>query len=227
MPSRACRLSSYHRIADCLTLYPLPALPSVAHADCFVPPTTITTLSSSQTPALNSSPSQICPTMSQQPTAPKVLDQPGVPGATKALHSAKAASGLTFAQIAEKIGRNELWVAALFYGQAKPDPEDLTKLSDLLKVDIGLLKADLGDHFFPDRAGLMECPPRDPTIYRLWEAIAVYGYPIKHLIHEKGNDAIMSAIDFSGLVERVADPKGDRIVITLNGKLLPYAKPTQ
>jgi hypothetical protein len=33
------------------------------------------------------------------------------------LHEAKARKGLTFAEIGSKIGRDEVWVAALFYGQ--------------------------------------------------------------------------------------------------------------
>ncbi|KAE8212657.1 hypothetical protein CF319_g9241 [Tilletia indica] len=161
------------------------------------------------------------------PAPPKVLEQPGVPPVTKLLHTAKAQSGLTFAQIAEKIGRNELWVAALWYGQAKPDEEDLQKISDLLKVDLDALKSDFGIHFFPDRGGLQELPPRDPVLYRFYEAIMVYGYPMKHLIHEKFGDGIMSAIDFRGSVERVADPKGDRVKITWNGKFLPYSRPSE
>ncbi|KAK0545792.1 Cyanate hydratase [Tilletia horrida] len=163
---------------------------------------------------------------SSSPAAPKVLEQPGVPGATKVLHIAKAKSALTFAQIAEKIGRNELWVAALFYGQAKPDPEDLAKLSEVLNVPVAELEGDFGEHFFPDRGGLSSMPPRDPVLYRFYEAVAVYGYPMKHIIHEKFGDGIMSAIDFKGSVERVPDPKGDRVVITWNGKFLPFARPT-
>ena len=36
------------------------------------------------------------------------------------------------------------------------------------------------------------------------------------------NDGIMSAIDFSMDIDKKEDPKGDRVVITLNGKFLPY-----
>lgn len=52
----------------------------------------------------------------------------------------------------------------------------------------------------------------------------MYGYPIKHLIHEKFGDGIMSAIDFNGEVERVEDPKGDRVRLTLEGKFLAYKR---
>lgn len=34
----------------------------------------------------------------------------------------------------------------------------------------------------------------------------------------------MSAIDFRTSVARKPDPKGDRVVITLDGKFLPYSK---
>jgi cyanate lyase len=35
----------------------------------------------------------------------------------------------------------------------------------------------------------------------------------------------MSAIDFRTSVTRKADPKGDRVVITLDGKFLNYSTP--
>ena len=34
----------------------------------------------------------------------------------------------------------------------------------------------------------------------------------------------MSAIDFEMDLERVPDPKGDRVKLTFNGKFLPYRK---
>lgn len=40
-----------------------------------------------------------------------------LPDAHQALFSAKAKSGLTFQQLAEKMNRSEVWVAAVFYGQ--------------------------------------------------------------------------------------------------------------
>lgn len=74
-------------------------------------------------------------------------------------------------------------------------------------------------------------PPQDPILYRLYEALMVYGRPIKCLINEKVRgpltqfgDGIMSAIDFRGHVEKVEDPKGDRVKITLDGKFLPYRR---
>lgn len=66
------------------------------------------------------------------------------------------------------------------------------------------------------------CGSTDPLIYRWYEIVSVYGTTIKELIHEEFGDGIMSAIDFSMDISRVADPKGDRVQIVLNGKFLPY-----
>ena len=45
---------------------------------------------------------------------------------------------------------------------------------------------------------------------------------IKELIHEQFGDGIMSAIDFTMEIEKVHDPKGDRVKVTMCGKFLPY-----
>jgi cyanate lyase len=52
----------------------------------------------------------------------------------------------------------------------------------------------------------------------------VYGMPLKSIIHEKFGDGIMSAIDFTLDVEKEETSKGDRVVVTMNGKFLPYKK---
>ncbi|WP_338129480.1 cyanase [Micrococcus terreus] len=62
----------------------------------------------------------------------------------------------------------------------------------------------------------------DPTIYRLTEAVSVYGPALKALIHEEFGDGIMSAINFHVDIQRRPDPDGDRVVITLDGKFLDY-----
>jgi cyanate lyase len=74
----------------------------------------------------------------------------------------------------------------------------------------------------PTRGALEAAVPVDPTIYRLYEVLQVYGPAIKELIHEQCGDGIMSAINFRLEVERIPDPAGDRVQITLNGKFLPY-----
>ena len=64
----------------------------------------------------------------------------------------------------------------------------------------------------------------DPLIYRLYEIMQVYGLPLKAVIQEMFGDGIMSAIDFTMQVEKVADPQGDRVKITMSGKFLPYKR---
>ena len=59
-------------------------------------------------------------------------------------------------------------------------------------------------------------------MYRIYEALQVYGPTIKELIHEEFGDGIMSAINFKVDVARREDPRGDRVVITLDGKFLAY-----
>jgi len=77
----------------------------------------------------------------------------------------------------------------------------------------------------PTRGALDAAVPADPTIYRFYEIVQVYGPTIKELIHEEFGDGIMSAINFGFDVKRVQDPGGDRVVVTLDGKFLPYQWP--
>jgi cyanate lyase len=74
----------------------------------------------------------------------------------------------------------------------------------------------------PTRGALEAAVPVDPTIYRFYEVLQVYGPTLKELIHEQCGDGIMSAINFRLDVKRVPDPAGDRVVVTLDGKFLPY-----
>ncbi|KAF9266388.1 Cyanase [Marasmius fiardii PR-910] len=138
------------------------------------------------------------------------------------LFEAKARKGLSFDDIAKALGRDEVWVASAFYGQAKFNADDLENLSKLLELAHTDLQASLGDHWWPYR-GLGPSPPSDPVIYRLYEGVMVYGQPIKAILHEKFGDGIMSMIDCKIHIERKADPKGDRAVLTFDGKFLPYA----
>jgi cyanate lyase len=74
----------------------------------------------------------------------------------------------------------------------------------------------------PYKGSLSSPVPTDPLIYRWYEIVNVYGTTIKELIHEEFGDGIMSAINFKMDIVREADPKGDRVKVTLNGKFLPY-----
>ncbi|KAJ8584852.1 Cyanase [Rhizopogon salebrosus TDB-379] len=147
-----------------------------------------------------------------------------LPPIAAALFEAKATKGLTFEQIAKAVGRDEIWVAAAFYGQAKLSPEELVALSQVLDLDTASVQSELGSHWWPNRGGLGPMPPTDPVIYRLYESVLVYGHAIKAVVHEKFGDGIMSMIDCKVNVTKKPDPKGDRVVLTFDGKFLPYAK---
>jgi cyanate lyase len=139
---------------------------------------------------------------------------------TKNLLAAKKEKSLSFADLETVVGRDEVWIAAVFYRQASSSREDAEKIVSALGLG-------------PDAAeALTECPlkglgpivPTDPLIYRFYEIMQVYGMPLKTIIHEKFGDGIMSAIDFTLDVEKEENPKGDRVVVTMNGKFLPYKK---
>ena len=68
----------------------------------------------------------------------------------------------------------------------------------------------------------MPMPPTDPLLYRFYEMVMVNGPAWKALIEEEFGDGIMSAIDFDFKLERLANPKGDRVQFVMSGKFLPY-----
>jgi cyanate lyase len=136
------------------------------------------------------------------------------------LLSAKRQKGLNFADLGKTIGRDEVWIAALFYRQAQASQDEARKLAAALGVGPELAEA-LTE--FPLK-GLGPVVPTDPLIYRFYEIMQVYGMPMKAVIHEKFGDGIMSAIDFTLEVDKEQDPKGDRVRVTMSGKFLPYKK---
>lgn len=88
---------------------------------------------------------------------PTVLAE--LPPVFTALYESKTAKKLSFEDLAKQIDRNEWYTAALFYGQAKPDKDDLDKLSKALDIPRENLESSLGEHFFPNR-GVGEWPPK-------------------------------------------------------------------
>ncbi|KAH8803253.1 cyanate hydratase [Xylogone sp. PMI_703] len=146
-----------------------------------------------------------------------------LPDSSKTLFEAKAAKSLSFESIAQAIGRSEVAVAALFYGQARASPEDVKKLSQILDVPEQTLAAQLLG--FPNRGHSVPMPPTEPLIYRLYEIVQNYGYAYKAVLNEKFGDGIMSAISFTTKVEKEVDEQGNNwAVITLRGKWLPFSR---
>lgn len=138
--------------------------------------------------------------------------------AAEEIRAAKQREGLSWAEIAEAIGRPKEWTVSALLGQ-HPVPEDAAvKVGELLGLSDESVQALQRQ---PYRTGLGDAA-NDPTIYRFIEAINVYGPAIKELIHEEFGDGIMSAIDFSMDIQREANPNGDRVNVVLSGKFLPY-----
>ncbi len=140
---------------------------------------------------------------------------------TAALMAAKRAKGLSFADLEAVLGRDEVWIASLFYGQATASAEEAAQLAAVLGLDAA---TEAALQTYPIKGCLDPVIPTDPLLYRFYEILQVYGLPLKDVIQEKFGDGIMSAIDFSLEVEKVPDPAGDRVQVTMCGKFLPYKK---
>jgi len=149
---------------------------------------------------------------------------PRLPSYSPLLFAQKKAKNLSFETIAAHLEREEVAVAALFYGQAAASPQDIERLCSILELSPGDLdKTEITG--LPDRGKtLADMPPREPMIYRLFEIVQNYGYAYKAVLNEKFGDGIMSAITFSTKVEKETDEKGDWVKITLRGKWLPYSR---
>ena len=139
---------------------------------------------------------------------------------TAAVLAAKRARGLTFTGIAEQLGKPMVWLTAALLGQHPFPPDDAARVGELLGLDdeqvVVLTEVPTRGSFSPT------APPTDPTVYRLYEVLQVYGPALKELIHEEFGDGIMSAINFRIDIARRPDPDGDRVVVTLDGKFLDY-----
>ena len=125
---------------------------------------------------------------------------------------------LSWEAIANELGMGIVWVTSACLGMNSMPKETAEKLCALLSLPEEA-KAVLME--FPTKTWEKEVP-QDPLIYRLYEVVGVYGDTLKEVIQEKFGDGIMSAIDFTMDVDKQQDPKGDRVVLTLNGKFLPY-----
>jgi cyanate lyase len=139
---------------------------------------------------------------------------------TSRVIAAKALKDLSFAQLAEGTGLRVAYVTAALLGQhALPQAA-----AELVVERLGLDRADAAQlQAIPLRGSIPGGVPTDPTIYRFYEMVQVYGTTLKALVHEQFGDGIISAINFKLDVQKVEDPEGgSRAVITLDGKFLPY-----
>ena len=139
--------------------------------------------------------------------------------ATERILAAKKEKGLTFEAIARAVGKHKVWVTSALLGQSTMTAEQAHRVVSLLGLEPEVAAA-LQE--YPSKGSVGQTVPVDPLIYRFHEITQVYGTTLKAIIHEMFGDGIMSAIDFEMDVQRKEDPKGDRVVITMSGKFLPY-----
>ena len=139
---------------------------------------------------------------------------------TEKILSAKRRKKLSWKTICVEIGGGSpVYLTAALMGQMKLRPEQAERAAALFGLDAEetLLLQEV-----PYRGALPSAAPTDPLIYRFYELVQVYGTTWKELIQEEFGDGIMSAIDFDMALERLPDPKGDRVKLTMTGKFLQY-----
>jgi len=118
------------------------------------------------------------------------------------VRAAKTRLGLTWAIIADTVGRPVAWTTSALLGQHPLPAEQARAAAAVLELGQDTVAA------FQEQPNRAEGPtvPTDPTIYRFHEALAVYGPTIKELIHEEFGDGIMSAEIGEGDVLLTSDP---------------------
>lgn len=132
---------------------------------------------------------------------------------------AKASKDLSFSDLAEGTGLRVAYVTAALLGQHALPRE----AAELVAGRLGLEASDARQlQAIPLRGSIPGGVPTDPTVYRFYEMVQIYGTTLKALVHEQFGDGIISAINFKLDIKKVDDPEGgSRAVITLDGKFLP------
>ena len=138
--------------------------------------------------------------------------------AAAAALAAKHRLQVSWAKIAETLGRSLVWSTSAVLGQQPLDAEQARAVGRLLHLEDEVVDA----LQLPPVRGAEMVDTTEPMVYRLQEMVQVYGSTLTELIREEFGDGIMSAIDFELSFERREDPKGDRVRLVLDGKFLPY-----
>lgn len=130
----------------------------------------------------------------------------------------RSQTGTSWQQLADQIDRPLVWTVAALLGSHPMSQQQASVVGELLDLSAETVAALQQQPYRTADPALLT----DPTIYRFIELINVYGPTFKALIHEEFGDGIMSAINCNMTFERRADPDGDRVVVTIDGKFLPY-----
>ncbi len=130
----------------------------------------------------------------------------------------RSETGLSWHKLADHIDRPLVWTVAALLGSHPMPAKEAGAAGELLGLSPETVAALQRQPYRTADPALLT----DPTIYRFVELINVYGPAFKALIQEEFGDGIMSAINCNMSFERRADPGGDRVVVTIDGKFLPY-----
>lgn len=138
---------------------------------------------------------------------------------TEKILAAKSAKQTTWAALAEVAELSDVYTTSACLGENALPPDAAARVADFLGLGPDVAHA-LTE--FANKCEAAPSVPKEPLQYRFQEIIYVYGPTMKALIEEKFGAGIMSAIDFTMDIDKVPDPKGDRVKITMCGKFLAY-----
>ncbi len=138
---------------------------------------------------------------------------------TALILDAKKARGLTWAALAKASGLSEVYTTSACLGENALPTDAAARVATALDLgsDVAVALTE-----FANKGEAASTITKEPLQYRFQEILYVYGPTLKALIEEKFGAGIMSAIDFTMSVDRVEDPKGDRVKIEMCGKFLGY-----
>lgn len=132
---------------------------------------------------------------------------------------AKKVKKVQWSDIAQSAGLSDVYTTSACLGENSLPEDSAKKVAAFLglgpEVAVALTE-------YADKGEAAPTVPKEPLQYRFQEIIYVYGSTMKELIEEKFGAGIMSAIDFTMEIDKVPDPKGDRVKITMCGKFLGY-----
>jgi cyanate lyase len=140
---------------------------------------------------------------------------------TEIILAAKSAKRLSWTFIAAAAGLSEVYTTSACLGENALDAEEARRVGEVLGLPLEAVHALTA---YADKGASAPVASKEPLQYRFQEILYVYGRTLKELIEEKFGPGIMSAIDFTMDIEKIPDPKGDRVKITMNGKFLGYKK---
>jgi cyanate lyase len=131
----------------------------------------------------------------------------------------KKARGLTWAALARASGLSEVYTTSACLGENALPADAAARVATALDLgpDVAFALTE-----FANKGEAASTLTKEPLQYRFQEILYVYGPTLKALIEEKFGAGIMSAIDFTMSVDRIEDPKGDRVKIEMCGKFLGY-----